>query len=82
MCPNCHAFHGVAPLEHLVKGGPRHFIPDWPCIQCGMPVSALSMGGPGICAACDAGLRFPKFEPLEEPLDELTTFIKEVDTGD
>jgi len=53
MCPDCHAFHGVPPLEHLEKGVPCGHDKEAACSLCGGRLGALSWGGPTICATCD-----------------------------
>ncbi len=55
MCPKCHAWHGVSPLEHLKPGEDCGHNPNALCMLCGKPVGPLSMGGPRICSWCDCG---------------------------
>ena len=56
-CSNCNAWHGVPPLEHLPPGEPCAHDPVRPCIICGQPVGALSIGGSDICCRCDCGYK-------------------------
>ena len=55
-CPNCKAFHGIYPLEHLPPGEPCAYDPIRPCSICGQPVGCLSMGSNDICSKCDLGI--------------------------
>lgn len=53
ICPNCMAWHGVWPLEHLIPGIPCNHNRDRMCILCKKPVGGLSTGGPTVCSLCD-----------------------------
>ena len=67
LCPNCGAYHGVPPLEHLKPGTPCDHDPKRPCKLCGWPVGPLSTDGPEVCSFCANGFkRFPPPEPEEE----------------
>lgn len=47
-----------------------------PCIVCGLRDYPLSMGGPGICPACDCGHSGPKVvETLKRRIQELETEV-------
>jgi hypothetical protein len=37
---------------------PQHLIGKMPCMWCGQPVSTPSMDGPGVCPACDTGMKW------------------------
>ena len=37
-CPNCRAWHGVSPLQHLSPGEPCAHDPVRPCVLCGHSV--------------------------------------------
>lgn len=57
-CPNCKAWHGIFPLQHLSPNEPCTHNPILPCIICGQPVGNLSMGGSKICSRCDCGKEY------------------------
>ena len=44
-CPNCRAWHGISPLEHLNPDVPCGHNPNRACNLCGEPVGDLSRGG-------------------------------------
>lgn len=53
-CPDCATWHGLWPREHRKPGEPCGHNPFAPCEMCNEPVGGLSMGGPSVCARCDA----------------------------
>lgn len=52
-CPDCRAWHGIPPLEHLSPSKPCSHDPTRPCVICRQPVGALSVGGYNVCGWCD-----------------------------
>lgn len=58
-CPNCLAWHGVWPLEHLQPGIPCKHDPNCACDLCGEPVGGISFGGSNICGHCDCDSEHP-----------------------
>lgn len=55
ICQKCKTFHGISPLKFMSQEEDCGFDPSAACVQCGQPVTALSMSGDHICPACDAG---------------------------
>ena len=52
-CPDCGAWHGVRPLEHLAPGVPCGHDQTRPCQLCGQPVGRLSIGSSSVCSICE-----------------------------
>lgn len=44
LCPNCLAWHGVPPLQHLSPNQLCGHIPTLPCVLCGQPVGGVEYG--------------------------------------
>lgn len=82
-CTNCGASHLFPPLKGLPKDAACPFVLGNPCVCCGEPVRALSMGGDGICPYCDAGkcLRRPKTPQCRETQDEGLKLFNELFYG-
>lgn len=58
-CPNCRAWHGIPPLEHLQPGVPCEHDRNRACDLCGKPVGNLSTGGSHICSICETDSDHP-----------------------
>lgn len=73
-CPNCQAWHGIHPLQHLSPCEPCAHDPVRPCDFCGEPVGGLSMGGQNICSYCDCDPEHPiqvRFQRFVENCQEV-----------
>ena len=47
---------GTKVADYRTFGGRRIvYDPNYPCIYCGLPVGAASMGGTVVCPSCDCG---------------------------
>ena len=71
-CPDCQAWHGVSPLEHLKPGVPCGHDKSRACDLCSEPVGGLSTGGSSICCGCEVDPERPERIRLEKYQRELT----------